>query len=120
MSSILPRSVRFAFVTLLLGLTVYTVAESVVGGRDVVAQAPAAEGLSGCGSEGEPCALPAVSVVAEPAPADAHLASTGGMAPCGTEAEPCVLAPVTVEAKRESARLASADRAPRMTIRAGS
>jgi hypothetical protein len=113
------RSVRFSFVTLLLGLTVYTVAESALGGRHADAQA-AAEGLSACGSADQPCTLEPVSVVAQPAPSAVRFAADEGLAACGSEAQPCVLAPVAVQAKRETARLASAERVARMTMRAGS
>ena len=113
------RSVRFAFVTLLLGLTLFTVAESALGGSRSDAQA-AAEGLSTCGTEAQPCALEPVSVVAEPEPNSVMFAADEGLTACGSEAEPCVLAPVAVEARREAARLASAERLPRMMVRAGS
>jgi hypothetical protein len=54
------RSVRFAFVSLLLALTVYTVLESALGGgRTSVAQA--AEGLATCGSAEHPCLLEPVA-----------------------------------------------------------
>jgi precorrin isomerase len=118
MTNSILRSVRFAFVTLLLGLTVFTVVESALAGDHASAQAQA-EGLSACGSEEQPCALEAVSVVVGPAPS-AALAANEGLADCGSQAEPCVLAPIAIEAKREAARLASADRAPPMMVRAGS
>lgn len=109
------RSVRFAFVTLLLGLTVYTVIESALGGgRTVVAQA--AEGLSACGSEAQPCTLEPVAAVAPRAPARVRLAAEG-LATCGSESEPCLLAPVAVEAERASTQLASAERALGMRMR---
>ncbi|HEX6371740.1 MAG TPA: hypothetical protein VF006_22655 [Longimicrobium sp.] len=113
------RSVRSAFVTLLLGLTVYTLAESALGGRLAGSQA-SAEGLSSCGTEEQPCALQPVSVVVEPAPGAVMLAADQGLAGCGSEEAPCVLAPVSVQAERETARLASAERLPRMMVRAGS
>ncbi|WP_420127818.1 hypothetical protein [Longimicrobium sp.] len=119
MTSITLRSVRFAFVTLLLGLTTYTVAESVIGGRHASAQA-ANEGLSTCGSEEQPCALQPVAVVVEAAPASVSFAANEGLAGCGSEAEPCVLAPIAVEAEREPARLASTGRIARMMVRVGS
>jgi hypothetical protein len=56
MTNDILRSVRFAFVTLLLGLTVFTVAESALGSR--------AEGLAACGSQEQPCLLPAVAAEA--------------------------------------------------------
>jgi hypothetical protein len=116
------RSVRFAFVTLLLGLTVFTVAESALGLDHGRAQA-AAEGLSACGTQEQPCALDPVAVVAQPAPAQhatVMFAAHEGLDACGSEAQPCLLAPIAVEAKSGSARLASADRMPRMMARAGS
>jgi hypothetical protein len=113
------RSVRFAFVTLLLGLTMFTVAESALGGSRAGAQA-VAEGLSTCGTQEQPCALEPVAVVVEPAPSAVTFAADEGLTACGSEAQPCVLAPVAVEAERETARLASADRLPRMMVRAGS
>jgi hypothetical protein len=119
MTSITLRSVRFAFVTLLLGLTTFTVAESAFGGSRDGAQA-VNEGLSTCGSEEQPCALQPVAVVVEPAPASVSFAANEGLAACGSKAEPCVLAPIAVEAEREPVRLASADRMPRMMVRVGS
>lgn len=60
MTSSILRSVRFAFVSLLLALTVYTVLESALGGgRTAVAQA--AEGLATCGSAEHPCLLEPVA-----------------------------------------------------------
>jgi hypothetical protein len=114
------RSVRFAFVTLLLGLTVFTVAESALG-RDT-AQAKA-EGLSTCGTQEQPCALKPVAAVALPAaesPAPAMLAANEGLAACGSEARPCLLPTVTAEAPGGTPRLASAERLPRMMVRVGS
>ena len=119
MTNSILRSVRFAFVTLLLGLTVFTVAESALGGRHADAQA-SAEGLSTCGSEAQPCALEAVSVVAQPAPASVMLAADEGLEACGSQDQPCVLAPIAVEADRQTARLASTERVARMMVRAGS
>jgi hypothetical protein len=119
MTSSILRSVRFAFVTLLLGLTVFTVVESALGHERASAQA-SAEGLSGCGSQEQPCALDAVSVVVEPASSAVASAANEGLADCGSRAEPCVLAPIGVEVERGTARLASAERAPRMMVRAGS
>lgn len=119
MTGITLRSVRFAFVTLLLGLTMFTVAESAFGGNHAGTQATS-EGLSSCGSEEQPCALEPVAVVVAPAPASVSFAANEGLAACGSQAEPCVLAPIAVEAEREPARLASADRLPRMMLRAGS
>ena len=119
------RSVRFAFVTLLLGLTAYTVIESAVGGRHAGAQA-AAEGLSTCGTQEQPCTLDAVAVVVEArAPARTVVAAADeGLTACGTRAQPCLLAPVAVEASAdaegETARLASTGHAARMTMHAGS
>lgn len=119
MTNSILRSVRFSFVTLLLGLTVYTVAESALGGSRADAQA-SAEGLSSCGTEEQPCALEPVSVVAEREPNPVMFAADEGLTACGSEAEPCMLAPVAVEAERATARLASAERLPRMMVRAGS
>lgn len=116
MTSSILRSVRFAFVTLLLGLTAYTVLESVVGGsRTAVAQA--AEGLSTCGSEAQPCVLEPLAVVAQPAPAGPAVQLADGLTACGTEETPCVLDAVSVEAERADARLASTERAVGMTMR---
>ena len=124
MTTSILRSVRFAFVTLLLGLTAYTVIESALGGRSVVAQGAAEEGLSACGTQEQPCALETVSIVAEPAPAPAadavQFAGNAEMVPCGSEAQPCVLEPIAVEAERPAARLASMEHIARMTVRAGS
>jgi hypothetical protein len=119
MTNSILRSVRFAFVTLLLGLTVFTVVESALAGDHATVQAQA-EGLSACGSAEQPCALEAVSVVVEPAPSGVTVAANEGLADCGSRAEPCVLAPIGVEVERGTTRLASADRAPRMMVRAGS
>lgn len=111
------RSARFSFVTLLMGLTVYTVIESALGGTPT-AVANTAEGLSTCGTETQPCALESVTVaVAQPAPARAQLAAEG-LEACGSEAEPCVLAPIAVEAERgTTATLASTERALGMRMR---
>ena len=116
------RSVRFAFVTLLLGLTLFTVAESALGLNRAGALA-AAEGLSTCVTQEQPCALDPVAVVVEPAaaePAAVMVAAHEGLDACGSEEQPCKLAPIAVEAKSGTARLASAERLPRMTVRAGS
>ena len=120
MTTSILRSVRFAFVTLLLGLTVYTVIESAVGGRSVVAQGAAEEGLSTCGTADQPCALETVSVVAEAAPSPVLFAADEGLTACGSQDQPCVLAPVAVEAQRESGRFAAAQRVAKMTLRARS
>lgn len=121
MTTSILRSVRFSFVTLLLGLTVFTVAESALGSGHTGAQA-AAEGLSTCGTEAQPCALEAVAVVVEPAPSSSvMLAAKEGLTACGSEEQPCALEPIAIEAERETTRLASAERRlPRMMVRAGS
>lgn len=119
MTSSILRNVRFAFVTLLLGLTVFTVAESALGGESASAQA-ADEGLSTCGSAEQPCALEAVAVVVAPTPSSGRFASDEGLEACGSQAQPCVMEPLKVEAERGTTRLASMDRAPRMMVRAGS
>lgn len=116
MTSSILRSVRFAFVTLLLGLTVYTGFETALGGGHT-AVAQAAEGLSTCGTEAQPCTLEPVAVVAEPAPAGPSVQLAEGLTTCGTEATPCVLEPVAVQAERESVRLASSERTVGMTLR---
>jgi hypothetical protein len=112
------RSVRFAFVTLLLGLTVYAVAESALGGgRTVVAQA-ADEGLATCGTADQPCRLAPFAVVAQPAPATASTQlAAEGMPSCGTADQPCKLAPFAIEAQRESVHLAATERNVGMTMR---
>lgn len=102
------RNVRNAFVSLLLGLTIFTVAESALG-----YWAPeSAEGLAACGTQAQPCTLKPVAVVAEPA--------SEGLLACGTPEEPCVLPAMSVRAEPGASRLASAERAPRMTLRVGS
>jgi hypothetical protein len=111
------RSVRFAFVTLLLGLTAYTVLEAALGGgRTTIAAQPAGDGLSTCGSAEQPCRLETLDVVAQAAPASTLLAAEG-MPSCGTEAQPCQLEPVAVEAQRESVHLAATERNVGMTMR---
>ena len=72
MLTTLTRSVRFIFVSFLLTLTVYTLAESALGMRGAEAMA-AQEGLSACGSEDTPCVLEAVTVTAEAG--EGHLVS---------------------------------------------
>lgn len=119
MTTSILRNVRFAFVTLLLGLTVFTVAESALGGRSASAQA-SDEGLSTCGSAEQPCALEAVAVVVSPSSSTAKLAADEGLEACGSQAQPCLMEPLKVEAERGTTRLASVDRAPRMMVRAGS
>jgi hypothetical protein len=111
------RSVRFAFVTLLLGLTVYTVFEAVLGGgRTTIAAQPADAGLTACGSEAQPCRLETLDVVAQPAPARTQLAAEGLKA-CGTEAKPCQLEPVAVQAESQGVHLAATERTVGMTLR---
>lgn len=112
------RSVRFAFVTLLLALTVYTVLESALGGgRTVVAQA-ADEGLVTCGTAEQPCTLAPFAIVAQPAPASAPVQlAAEGMPSCGTEAQPCKLQPFAIEAERQSVHLAATERTVGMTMR---
>lgn len=110
------RKVRNAFVSLTLGLTIFTLAESALG----YGMPERAEGLAACGTEARPCALEPVAVVAQPAPA-AAAAPAEGLAACGTKEEPCVLPAMSVQApERGGSRLASAERAPRMTVRVGS
>ena len=111
------RSVRFAFVTLLLALTAYTVLESALGGGATTIAAQAAdEGLPSCGTAEQPCTLPVLDVVAQPAPARQQLAAEG-LPSCGTEEQPCQLEPFAIEAERESAHLASTERSVGMTMR---
>ena len=102
------RNVRNAFAGLLLGLTIFTLAESALG----YGVPERAEGLAACGTEAQPCTLEPVAVVAEPA--------SEGLVACGTPEEPCVLPAMSVRAERGANRLASAERAPRMTLRVGS
>ena len=103
------RTVRNAFASLLLGLTIFTLAESALG----YGVPERAEGLAACGTEAQPCTLEPVAVVAEPEAASEELA-------CGTQEQPCVLPAMSVRAERGTSRLASAERAPRMTLRVGS
>lgn len=120
MTNSIARTMRFSFVTLLLGLTVFTVAESALGGSRADAQA-AAEGLPTCGTEAQPYTLEPVAVVAEPAPNSSVMLANEGLAACGSEKQPCVLEPIAIEAERETTRLASAERRlPRMMVRVGS
>jgi hypothetical protein len=120
MTNSILRSVRFSFVTLLLGLTVFTVAESALGSGHTRAQATA-EGLSTCGTQAQPCTLQPVAVVVEPAPSSSVMLAAEGLSACGSEEQPCVLEPIAIEAERETTRLASAERRlPRMMVRAGS
>ena len=119
MTNSILRSVRFSFVTLLLGLTVFTVAESALRSGRAGAQA-AAEGLPTCGTQAQPCTLEPVAVVVEPAPGSSVMLAEG-LAACGSEARPCVLEPIAIEAERATTRLASAERRlPRMMVRVGS
>jgi hypothetical protein len=75
MTNSILRSVRFAFVTLLLGLTVFTVVESAVAGGRVAST----EGLAACGSPEQPCLLAPVSVSVNARPEAARLASSEPM-----------------------------------------
>lgn len=109
------RKVRNAFASLLLGLTIFTLAESALG----YGVPASSEGLTACGTEAQPCTLQPVAVVAEPAPQPAATASEGLLA-CGTQEQPCVLPAMSVQAERGTSRLASAERAPRMILRVGS
>jgi hypothetical protein len=115
MTSSILRSVRFAFVSLLLALTVYTVLESALGGgRTAVAQA--AEGLATCGSAEHPCLLePVAAVAARPAAKRMQLAE--GLPTCGSESAPCVMAPLSIEVEPAEARLATSPPALGMTMR---
>ena len=106
------RTVRNAFASLLLGLTIFTLAESALG----YGVPERAEGLAACGTEAQPCTLEPVAVVAQPAPEPA----AEGLVACGTAEEPCMLPAMSVRAERGAGRLASAERAPRMTLRVGS
>lgn len=106
------RSVRHAFCGLLLGLTIFTLAESALG----YGIPKAADGLAACGTEARPCALEPVAVVAEPAPQPA----AEGLVACGTEEQPCVLPAMSVRAEPRTSRLASAERPPVMIMRVGS
>ncbi|HEX2079006.1 MAG TPA: hypothetical protein VHG08_14885 [Longimicrobium sp.] len=103
------RKVRNAFVSLLLGLTIFTLAESALG----FGMPERSEGLTACGTQAQPCTLEPVAAVAQPA--------SEGLAACGTPEEPCVLPAMSVQApERDGSRLASAERAARMTLRVGS
>lgn len=113
------RSVRFAFVTLLLGLTVYAVIEAALdGGRTPLAAAqPASDGLIACGTADQPCQLEPFAIVAEPAPAPAAHLAAEGLPSCGTQEQPCQLEPFAIEAERQSAHLAASERHVGMTLR---
>ena len=72
MTTTRTHTVRYFVAMILLGLTLFTLIESALGaGRTTVA---AAEGLSACGTEAQPCVLPALTV--ELAPEGTHLASS--------------------------------------------
>jgi|GEM_PF-4916625 len=117
MTSSILRSVRLTFVTLLLGLTVYTVLESVLGrGPTAVAHA-AVDGLSACGSEAQPCLLEPIAAVAPAVASPRVQLASEGLTACGSKEQPCVMAPLKAEAVREDARLASTERAVGMTMR---
>lgn len=117
MTTISTRSVRYAFLTLLTGLTVFAVVESAVGGTSARA-GTLAEGLSTCGTMDQPCTLEPVAVsVPAPAPARVHLAADEGLSGCGTEAQPCRLETVEVKASGSTSRLAAAERSVGMTLR---
>ncbi len=114
MTTIPLRSVRFAFLMLLLVLTAFVAVESAVGGP---AAGTVAEGLSTCGSVDTPCTLETVAVsvpAAETAPV--QVAAGEGLSACGTKAEPCRLEAVEVTAPA-TARLASVEHAVGMTLR---
>ncbi|HEX8393337.1 MAG TPA: hypothetical protein VF665_13420 [Longimicrobium sp.] len=106
-------SVRYAFASMLLALTAYTVIESAVG-TPARAEAAVAESTLRCGTQENPCMLETISVQARAV--DTQLAKAG----CGSEAQPCRLEAITVQARRSDARLASTQAAPRMTLRARS
>lgn len=114
MTTIPPRTVRFAFMMLLLVLTVFAVVESAVSGP----AATVAEGLSTCGTAGQPCTLETLAVsVPAPEAAAAQFAAGEGLSACGTEAQPCRLDAVEVTADASPARLASVEHAVGMTMR---
>ncbi|HST58560.1 MAG TPA: hypothetical protein VLK84_07730 [Longimicrobium sp.] len=115
MTTIPLRSVRFAFLMLLLVLTAFVAVESAVGGP---AAGTVAEGLSTCGSMDQPCTLEAVAVsvpAAETAPV--QVAADAGLSDCGSKAQPCRLEAVEVTADASPARLASVEHAVGMTLR---
>lgn len=109
----LSHSVRYAFASLALALTAYTVLESAVG-RPAVADAAVTEGTVMCGSRENPCQLEPVAVQVRAV--DTQLSQ----AECGSKEQPCRMDAITVEAQRTDTRLVSARTAPRMTLRARS
>ena len=116
MKTMTLRTARYAFVSFLAALTVFTVAESVVGGRAEAARV--AEGLSTCGTLEQPCLLEplAITVDAPEAPA-VQVAGAEGLSVCGSEALPCQLETLQVTAQASNSRLASAERSLGMTLR---
>jgi hypothetical protein len=107
MKTMTLRTARYAFVSMMTALTVFTVAESVVGGKAEAARV--AEGLSTCGSQAQPCVLETLAVsVDAPAPAAVQVAE--GLSECGSEAAPCQLETLRVIAEPPNGHLASADR----------
>jgi hypothetical protein len=109
MKTMTLRTARYAFVSMMTALTVFTVAESVVGGKAEAARV--AEGLSTCGSEAHPCVLETLAVsVDAPSPAPAAVQVAEGLSECGSEAAPCQLETLRVTAEPSNGHLASADR----------
>lgn len=109
----LTHSVRYAFASLVLTMTAYTVLESAVG-RPALADDTVTEGMAVCGSRENPCQLAPVAVNVRAV--DTHLTK----AECGSEAQPCRMEAITVNAERSDTRLVSSRTAPRMTLRARS
>ena len=114
------RTARYAFVSMMTALTVFTVAESIVGGRAEAVQV--AEGLSTCGTQEQPCLLETLAIsVDAPEALPVQVAEAEGLTACGSETQPCQLETLQVTAEASNGHLASAERRPLgMTLRAKS
>ena len=109
MKTMTLRTARYAFVSFLTALTVFTVAESVVSGNAEATRV--AEGLSTCGTQDAPCQLETLAVTVDAPEAQALPGQVAeGLSECGSAALPCQLETLQVTVPASSGHLASADR----------
>jgi len=117
MKTMTLRTARYAFVSFLTALTVFTVAESVVSGSAEAERV--AEGLSTCGTQESPCQLETLAISVDAPQAQALPVQVAeGLSECGSAARPCVMEPLQVTVDAASGHLASAERSSLgMTLR---
>jgi hypothetical protein len=110
MKTISSRSVRYMYVMVLAALATFATVEAAMGGRE-------AEGLSSCGTQESPCALPTLTVAVDAPRTPARVMLAEGLAECGSEAQPCQLDEIKVTAEASNGRLAASTRQLGMTLR---